>query len=168
MQERWVTIEEFPTYKINAIGQVVNYNSGKILRESVTSRGIVKIGLVGSDGQQFQRGVALLVAATFVEGRSDAFDTPIHLDGDSRNNRADNLAWRPRWFAWKYARQFEVITVHHSRGPIYDVVSGEVYETFFDAAVIHGILVRDIWSSIIAFNPTKPTFPTQQLFAFLK
>lgn len=167
MNEIWYPIEEFPIYRVSNYGRVVNYNTGRILNQSTTGNGLMKISLV-HDNVRYTRGVALLVAEAFVDGQTEVFNTPIHLDGNHENNHADNILWRPRWFAWKYTYQCRNISVHHNRGPIYDIDSGEVYETFFDAARTHGILVRDIWSSIMAKNPEKPTFPTRQIFAFLK
>lgn len=164
MDEIWITMEEFPMYKLNNFGTIINRNTGRILRESLTRAGDVKIGLV-MDGIQYSRSVKRLVAESFVEGRDDIFDTPIHLDGDQRNNRSDNLMWRPRWFAWKYTRQFVEITIHHTRGPVVDVRTRDRYRDFFEAAIINGILVRDIWSSILV---GKPTFPTNQLFEIVK
>lgn len=161
MEERWSTIEEFPTYKVSNFGDVLNQSSGKLMKQSQTRTGLSKVGMV-SGGVQYTRGVAVLVAEAFVFGRSDIFDTPIHLDGNQQNNRCDNLLWRPRWFAWKYARQFED-SPHNERGPILDLATDLWYDTVLDAAMANGILVRDILKSV----PTKiGTFPTFQIFSF--
>lgn len=164
MGEEWRVIKEFPTYQINDQGDVVNRDTGRHIRPSLTRAGIVKVGLV-SGGVQYTRSVKVLVGEAFVGGRSELFDTPLQLDGDHGNVSAENLTWRPRWFAWKYVRQFSEITPHHSRGPIVDEETGLTYEDIFTAARVHGLLVTDVWRSIIH---RKPVFPTQQMFSFLK
>lgn len=158
--EIWERLIEFPTYKVSTYGNVLNDESGRFLKQSLTRTGLVKVGLVKA-GVQHTRSVALLVAETFVEGRDDIFDTPVHLDGDKTNNSVTNIVWRPRWFAWRYSRQFVLDTVHHNRGPIIDVDSGHIYKTFLEAATIHGLLVDDIWKCLIY---KKPVFPTNQIF----
>ena len=164
MVENWVSIDGFPKYKVSDQGRVLNVDSGRIMRESRTRTGIVKIGLF-HDGAQHTRSVCTLVATAFVDGRSELFDTPTHLDCNHENNTANNLVWRPRWFAWKYRRQFTESSVHHDRGPVIDEQSKTRYSTMFQAALDNGLLVEDIWKSILL---KKPTFPTGQLFLFKK
>lgn len=158
--EIWTTIDEFPQYKVNDYGNIINVDTNKNIRQSLTKTGLVKVGLVRS-GVQYTRSVANIVAEAFVEGKNDIFDTPIHLDGDKTNNAAYNLMWRPRWFAWKYTRQLSVESVHHERGPIIDVDTGKVYQTFLEAAMTHGLLIEDIWKCLIH---KKRVFPTDQMF----
>lgn len=160
--EHWEWIEDFPTYKISDYGRVLNDDSGRILKES-TTRGLVKVGLM-LDNKQYTRSVALLVAETFVEGKTIIFDTPMHLDGNRSNNRADNLVWRPRWFAWKFSRQFVEFTSYMNRGPIIDLENELLYPTFLDASIDNGILLEDIQTSI---TYKKKIFPTGQIFNLL-
>lgn len=162
--EDWVEIEEFPDYKISNHGRVLNVNTGRFLRPSLNRGGSLKINFF-VDGHTFTRSVATLVAEAFVQGRTGIFDTPIHLDGDLTNNRFENLMWRPRWFAWKFTRQFREESVHKMRGPIVDLDTGFVYRTFMDAVYMNGILLDDIWKSIIH---KRRIFPTNQIFQFLK
>jgi NUMOD4 motif len=162
MDEEWKTIDEFPTYQISNFGRVVNQDTGRLIRESITRSNVVKIGLVSGD-RQYTRSVKLLVAEHFVDGRSELFDTPIHLDGDPRNNIADNIVWRPRWFAWKYTRQFAEHEPGSERGPIIDLDTNDLYLDMVEAAIRNGLLVHDVWKSIYV---KQPTFPTWQNFAF--
>lgn len=176
MTETWVLIEDFPEYHVSDYGNIRNHHTGRILRPSLNTTGVVKVGL-SHKGKQYSRCLALLVAEAFVEipppiGRLCIFDTPIHRDGDQRNCYADNLLWRPRWFAWKYTNQFRERTLTHDYGPIVDLDTNEVYETIFDAAVHNGLLVtsdmnRGVFQSVFS-KGVLPTFPTNQRFAFLK
>lgn len=164
MSENWARIEEFPSYNISDQGRVLRWTTGNFVRESYTRDGHVKIGLV-QDGVQYQRSLAPLVAVAFVEGRTPLFNTPIHLDGNQANNRSENLVWRPRWFAWKYARQFYEIDISDVRHPVIEVNSQVVYPNMVDAAIINGLLFKDVLLSIMK---QLPTFPTWQIFAFVE
>lgn len=164
MSENWVRIEEFPSYNISDQGRVLRWTTGNVVKQSYTRDGHVKIGLV-QDGVQYQRSLAPLVAVAFVEGQTATFNTPIHLDGNQANNRAENLVWRPRWFAWKYARQFYEIDISDVRHPVIELNSETVYDNVVDAAIINGLLFKDVLLSIMK---QISTFPTMQKFAFLE
>lgn len=162
MDEVWRVVDEFPSYLVSDHGQVMNKETGRIIRPSVTTKGTVKIGLIGGDQQQ-TRSLAKLVAEAFVVGRSDIFNTPIQLDGNPRNNYADNLLWRPRWFAWKYRHQFLEFEPGSNRGPIIDMDSKVLYLDMVEAAVKNGLLIHDVWRTIVI---KQPAFPTWQMFEF--
>lgn len=164
MNEIWILIDKFPTYNVSNLGRIMNNTTGRIIRESYRQDKTAKVGLT-QGGCQHWRSVHILVGEGFIDGCSDKFDTVVHLDGNRQNNHVENLVWRPRRFALKYSRQFIEISVHHDRGPIIDVDSKEIYATFFEAAIINGILVDDVRRSIYV---NKPTFPTQQTFTFIK
>lgn len=121
---------------------------------------VINVGLT-KNKTQHKRAVARLVATAFLQKpRNPTFDTPINLDGDRMNNSVENLMWRPRWFAIKYAEQFK----RNECGflvPIIDVKSGEVYETSWDAATSCGLLDREIKLAVL--NNTF-VWPTYQMF----
>ena len=153
LDEVWVTIHDFPNYKISSSGRVANAKTGNILKESLTKHGVVKIGLV-HEGVQYTRSMSVLVAEMFVDGKTDLFNTPVHLDGNHLNNRSDNLVWRPRWFAWKYSRQFNELEPGQNRGPIIDLKSGDVYKDMVSVATHNGLLISDIWKSVYTKKET--------------
>lgn len=161
METLWAQILEFPDYSISNYGEVVNDRTQRLMRLSMTLQGAVKVNLVNDEGRS-TRSVKVLVAESFVEGQSDMFNTPIHLDGDQRNCRADNLMWRPRWFAWKYSRQFRYPPVYLDRGPVLELESQIQYFTIYDAAIINGLLFLDVWQSITLIK--EEVFPTWQRF----
>jgi hypothetical protein len=122
--------------------------------------GVTHVGM-NRGGVQHKRGVARLVAERFLHHNTlDDFATPIHLDGDRTNNQANNLAWRPKWFADCYTRQW---TMSGTRVPykIRDVDSGELFADSTEAAKAYGLLERDILASIL--DGVK-VFPTLQRF----
>lgn len=158
--EEWRVIPEFPEYSVSTWGRVKNNKTGRILVLTRNQYGVVQVGFF-LDGVQYKRGVAKLVAHSFLDPSAlTAFDTPINLDGDRTNNHMDNLMWRPRWFAVKYHRQF-----HGYRSgiktPIVEIKTGEEFKNSFEAAKRFGLLDREIF--IATLNNTY-VWPTYQVF----
>lgn len=155
MIEEWVEIRTFPGYSVSNMGQVRNDDKGHLMTLLVNQRGIVNVGLT-HQRVQYKKSVALLVAEAFVPRPSFKFDAPINLDGDRFNNRADNLLWRPRWFAAKYMQQFKF----NSRGsiprPVEIVETGEIFDDSFHAAKSLGLLDREIAFCIMTNTPIWP------------
>ena len=129
-------------------GSVRNDETERILLPQVNQHGIVNVGLT-KNKVQYKRALSILVAEAFVLRPSFTFDTPINLDGDRRNNRADNLLWRPRWFATKYYQQFQQTHPCFSR-KVQNIETGEVFNTSWEAALALGALDRDIAFSIVS------------------
>lgn len=162
-EEIWKTIASIPSYSVSTHGRVMNNGTGKLIRTSYTKQGAAKVGLV-DDGYQHTRSIKVLVADAFVPGRNETCNTPIHIDGDQMNNYVFNLAWRPRWFAWKYARQFFDVIPNQEKGPLFEVASGTWYATAIDAALDNGLLVEEVWRSIVM---KTEAFPTNQRFELM-
>lgn len=160
MQEVWVQIAGFPVYSISNLGRVINNEKGWPIRQSLNTSNILKVGLV-RDHIQYTRSVKVLVAQHFVSGHNSLFNTPIQKDGDTYNCRADNLVYRPRWFAMKHAVQFHDIRQSHRQGPVREIKSGDTFENIVTAAIHNGLLFVDVLKSI---RHGEPTFPTRQLF----
>jgi hypothetical protein len=155
--EDWAQIPEFPDYYVSTFGEVMNFETKRILKPSYTSRGALKVGLI-SGGRQHARVLKLLVARAFVYGETDIFDTPINLDGNPHNNCVDNLVWRPRWFALKYTRQFKETYSNEVRGPIKDLDSGTIYTTVRDASIDNGLLFKEVFASCLSGEVVAPTW----------
>ena len=86
------------------------------------------------------------------------------MDGDKHNLNSENIVWRPRWFAWKYSRQFTHPEVWYLFGPIQEI-GGKLYDTYLVASIANGILCEDIMESIHTIDH-KPVFPTRQQFIY--
>lgn len=160
MNEKWSVVEEFPTYKISNFGEVLNYTTGRLMRQSHSQSGVLKVGLV-SGGRQYTQVVKILVADAFVFGRTIKHNTPIHLDTDQDNVRADNLVWRERGFAWLYSQQFEFS--HNAAKPIRDITADIWYESVVHAAMVNGLLIKDIGNSLYKGVPVEYT---NQIFSW--
>lgn len=162
LKEEWLQIPEFSSYSVSTKGVVQNDNTGYVLTPNVNQRGAVYVAL-WRDSEQHNRAINRLVSEAFIPIPSEAYDTPINLNGDRKFNAVTNLMWRPRWFAVRYAQQF----VNGKRGlrhPIEDVETGEHYITSWQAAIRHGLLDRDI---MLAVLNNEPVWPTGQRFRLL-
>jgi hypothetical protein len=156
-EETWAKIYDFTDYSVSTQGRIRNDKRERLVSQSMNSRGVVRVGLY-RNGQQFTRSVKVIVAETFVGGRTEKFDTAMLLDGDPFNNRADNILWRPRWFCWKYASQFEIMEKYIGKGPIVDRKTEEIYIDVAAAAVMNGLLVKEVMMSLVSKTPVWPTY----------
>jgi len=145
--ETWREIPEFDRYSVSDHGRVRNDQTDRIMRLSFNQYGLLTVGMMHC-GTQFRRSVPLLVAREFVPGGTEIFNTPINLDGDRENNHANNLAWRPHWFAVKYNRQFlDGYGVLIDRR-IRNCKTGDVFADSFECAKWYGVLEWDLKESI--------------------
>lgn len=158
-----IEIEGFPDYVVDRDGTVYN-SRGSVRRPSLTQDGAVKITLY-REGKPYTKSLPLLVAKTHLYNDHDPeiFDTPIHLDNNPQNNHVDNLAWRPRWFAVKYQRQYWNREYRFAKTSVIDEQTGEVYKTLLEVCQKFGFLYIDVINSC-----TRGThvFPSWKSFAF--
>jgi NUMOD4 motif len=157
MSEYWKEIDLFPGYSVSDWGRIRADKSDRILALNRNQFGVVQVGMM-RNGEQRHRSVPLLVAKAFVSEPGGAFDTPINLDGDRLNNRAENLLWRPRWFAIKYNRQFRYSYERSIESPIVDLKTGEVSENSLECAKRYGLLEQDLVLSILNRTYVWPTY----------
>lgn len=142
--DEWREIPDFPGYAVNDKGEVASHKTGHVLSLNYNQYGIASAGMY-VEGKLHRKSVALLVAENFLSPpKRDTFDTPTHLDGDRRNCRADNLIWRPRWFAIKYHQQFEKVHASFLDMPVEIVDSGVVFERTIDLCMKYGVLATDV------------------------
>lgn len=164
MDELWKSIELFEDYAVSNHGRIRSNLTGRILSLSLNQYGLLHVGMMRG-GVQHHRSVPLLVAKAFLPYVYGPFDTPINLDGNRQNNRVDNLAWRPRWFAIRYNQQFKFPYENPIQAPIVDLKTGEVSENSLDCAKRYGLLEKDLVLSIL--NRTY-VWPTYQEFGILE
>lgn len=156
---RWSQIDEFPNYSISDTAEVRNDNRDRLVAVTQNQYGLPKVAISNETGQK-QRSLPLLVARHFVEGESETFNTPIHLDGDQTNCHWTNLLWRPRWFAVQYHAQFKERSKLTLDYPLLDE-DGYLYVNSWDAAIRNGLLEKTL---AIATLNGDAVFPTGQKF----
>lgn len=161
--EDWVLIRGFSRYLISNKGRVRNHDTDRVMRLFNVSGRHLAVALM--DDARFQRTcyVARLVAEAFLPiPESEYYNTPIHLDGDFNNCRVDNLMWKPRWFAVKYARQYRLTERRHVM--IRNVESGEVL-SIWDLVAREGLLYFDI---VQAIQERTVIFPSMQRYEWVE
>lgn len=163
MKEQWQEIPEFPNYSVSNFGRVRTNWSDRILVTYANQSGLVQVGLM-RDGKQYHRSVPLLVAKAFLPQPSGQFDTPINLDGDRHNSHVANLAWRPRWFAIKFNKQFKEAYENSIQVPIEDIKSGEVSDNSTECAKRYGLLEDEIVLSILNNTYVWPTYQRFRIY----
>lgn len=157
MVENWKPIELFSGYSVSDQGNVRADRTERLLSLNVNQYGVLQVGLM-RNGRQFHRSVPLLVAKAFLPPVGGPFDTPINLNGDRSDNRVENLAWRPRWFAIKYNRQFRYPYESPILLPIVDLKTGELSENSLECAKRYGLLEIDLVMSILNRTYVWPTY----------
>lgn len=134
-------IEDFPLYEVSDAGQVRNKRTGRILKQFDNGRDSMFVTL-RDGGRQHSKSVRRLVAVAFL-GDPMNDDVAIPLDGDHSNNRADNLAWKPMWFAVRMKRQ------QRRTKPVYnfqirEVRTGRLFDNSRQASEVLDILEDDV------------------------
>lgn len=158
----WCPIDGFPGYSVNPLGNVRNDLSKRLLAPRYNQYGVPYVGLM-RDWEQCIRSLPKLVARAFLPKPSPIFDTPVQIDGDRSNCRADNLMWRPRWYAVKYNRQFEGDRYDHPiEAPIRAITDDDEEDPIFPnslaAACNYGLLEREVVLSVLNRTPAWPTY----------
>lgn len=164
--ESWKTIPSFHGYSVSDSGRVRNDDTGRLMVIKRNQHGVCHVGLY-KHVKQHRRGVALLVANAFVsklDHEHKTFNTPIHLDGDRSNNRAENLMWRPTWFAQKYTRQFNSNQLGIDE-PIIEVNTQERFENSWAAVKTYGLLNNEIMMAIANRTYVWPTYQEFRVLA---
>lgn len=161
--EEWRSLEpDFPGYSVSSLGRVMKNATGRDMAQSKNNTGHMKVAMLDHENVRRTVEVSRLVAFAFVDGYSNVFNAPIYLDGNKEHTFADNLAWRPRWFAVKYHRQFRN-TAFHISAPIVETTTRQRFRDSLEAVKACGVLEVDILRSVT--NGTS-VFPTGHQFRF--
>lgn len=129
--ELWEPIPDFPGYEVSNTGLIRNEETQYTLGQYENGSGFLQV-VMSVSGKNHARAVHKLVAQAFVNfGGGD--QVPVHIDYDRHNNHADNLEWKPLWFANKRTRQHNRTTPLDNR-PIRIIETGEVFENSLECA----------------------------------
>jgi hypothetical protein len=159
--EEWKPLRDYDGYSVSDQGRVRSDKSNAVLAIGRTAQNRSFVKLM-HQGRQKSRGLAFLVCEAFIPLPNYRCDTPtpIHFNGDLRDCRVTNLAWRPRWFAQDHTRQFRF--EHKIKGailtPVIDVETRIVYDDIWDVVLEHGVLYRDVLVSIQERTWVYPLF----------
>lgn len=167
LKEKWRQIDEFPTYSVSNLGRVHDDENNQEVFTSPNQYGHVRVNLWLPDrSARRTRSVALLVATAFIEPPDFLSDHVILLDGDLQHVSSENLAWRPRWFAWKYSRQLRIPQpLHYHNLKVRNVTLLKNYSSVIEAGMTEGLLFRDIWRSTYT---EAAIYPQQYVFIIIE
>jgi hypothetical protein len=165
MADEWRVIDEFLNYEVSELGEIRNVFFGNVLSSRPNQRGALMLGLL-LDGRQHMRAVNLLVVRAFLPlPLNSHYNTIIHLDGNRMNCRADNLMWRPLWFARAYHQQFESRNYDGWKVQIELTNTGEIFNNPREAAMVYGLLETDIRVDLMM---QKGVYPGNLLFRYVR
>lgn len=140
---RWKSIPGFWDYAISDDGMVLNTKRNRLIPTRLNQQGVRMVTITNDEGLQKTKTVGLMVARAFLPPPpNDAYNSVIHLDGNKKNCHADNLAWRPRWFAIKYHKQFDEPPIDQA---VYLTDTDEVFENIRDACKKYGLLEKQVY-----------------------
>lgn len=147
-------IKEFPDYGVNYHGDVLNFVTNRFLLHHVGTGGHIYVSLRDQDGSRKVRALGRLVAEAYLpEPDMENQNTVIHLDYDYVNNSADNLVWRPRWFAIQYHKQAKLDSYPYIDREFIDVDSGRIYDNSHMFCIEHGALDLDVATALANDRP---------------
>jgi NUMOD4 motif len=171
MHEVWQSIQGYPKYMISNYGNVFNERTNKVMATSKTLQGDLKVTMVNGTSR-ITRSIRVLVAEAFVpkpyiDGGAEASlncDTVIVLDNNKNHISADNLAWRPAWFAQKYNRQFKsMYPEYFYTREVLNVEDNIVYGSILECGVKEGLLFEDVVRSASTGDRIFPTGSSYEL-----
>lgn len=165
--ELMTTIPGCSRYAITNYGRVVNQETGRDMKLSTTRQGAVKVALINDFEHRVTKSVKVLVAESFCEKFNDYCDTPVVKNGVQSQLWAENIVWRPRWYAIKYSRQFNAdpdLMALYTNRPILELSEYIEFANVWEASLEYGILADDIISSIV--TDSGPVWPTRCRFAY--
>ena len=91
--DSWVTIEKYPQYQVNRMGQIRNTKTGNIIKAYRKYRRYI-IHIIDDNGKNVEPDVDRIVADAFLPQQTDISNRLlVHLDGRLDNCCAENLAW---------------------------------------------------------------------------
>ena len=147
MQELWTPVRGFEWYEVSREGLIRNFSTQKLLKPYPLPDGSMGVKLqIG--GKQSQQLVRRIVADAYCPKPTENSDSVIQKDYVKSNCAASNLAWRPRWFAWRYYRQSqEPIKQDWQIRPIRNRITNVLHANVVDAGLYDGTLWFDIYRS---------------------
>lgn len=139
-------IPGFPEYQVSPTGDVLNLRTGKFMALSKTMQGDLKVTIVNEE-ERVTRSIRVLVAEAYVDPPESGTpsDTVIVLNNNKTDIRPDNLAWRPEWFAQRYARQFKAsYPDYYYNRPILNEKTNVRYSSILECCMKEGLLFDDV------------------------
>ncbi|MGN1370900.1 MAG: HNH endonuclease [Candidatus Coprovivens sp.] len=130
--EEWRTIHDFPNYKVSNRGRVINAKNYKLLKPFDNGTGYNSVYLY-KDKKRYTKRVHRLVAEEFVDKISEGNEVN-HIDGNKKNNFADNLEWCTRKENMKHAYILGLVKPDRKRKMVVILETGEIFRSISECA----------------------------------
>lgn len=89
--ERWVTVKDFPNYKVSSHGRVINQNNN-LLNIQFCGKKKQPAVILYNDKKAKTCYISRLVALHFIKNNEN-FTVVKYIDGNKQNNHFSNLDW---------------------------------------------------------------------------
>ena len=129
--EIWIPIRNFPIYDCSNFGRIRNSKTGRIMRQSINTRGYLQVTLRRNNRYYTLRVHRLVASAFHPTSNMDELDVN-HIDGNKLNNDADNLEWCTRSENIRHGIRIGLIHTNNygrKRRPVRVVETGEEFES---------------------------------------
>ena len=136
MNEEWLPIFDMEDYEVSNLGAIRNARTDRILKTFYDRYGNEQVRLY-VERQRHTYQVSRLVALAFCDGYEKGLEV-WHMDGNRRNNRADNLKWKTRSFIIKQRYSIGRKYLHRTR-PIRCIETGEEWNSIIEASRVTGL-----------------------------
>lgn len=142
----WKQLDAFPKYAVSPEGLVKNLERDTLVTARQNRQGIFMVNLM-RDNMQVTRSVALLVAQAYLRPPLNAaYNSVIHRNGDRTDCSAINLMWRPRWYAIKYHKMFDLPELNVS---VTIDQTNETFGTLREACIKYGLIEQDTYIQML-------------------
>lgn len=162
MRETWYPVKGFSKYEVNKEGQIRNTKTRRILTPHITPEGYSRVCLMSDDGLRRNLSVHGVVANTFYDYDHETMIAS-YLDGDRRNNRADNVYLADRSNVMKrwYDKHDDQHTNAHARRAVRCRETGEEFISIREASRAMNVGVQSISRTI-----GNPKYKTRDGYSF--
>lgn len=103
MNEKWKTVQLYPSYMISNYGRVKNERTGKSLKPVKMKNGYLTVNLYDKNGKHKNYYVHRLVAKAFIKNKNEYTEIN-HIDENKENNKVNNLEWCSRSYNINYGK----------------------------------------------------------------
>lgn len=146
----WKATYRTDKYEVSSNGDIRNARTKHVLQHGMTRNGYEKVGLYYGGCLHTDR-VHRLVAEAFVP-KKDGCDVVNHIDGDKRNNSADNLEWcTPKenmMHGFEHGLCYRPETSGCPKRQIEIVETGELFESVSECARVLGAASSGIFACL--------------------
>ena len=165
----WKHIEDFPNYKINNYGNVLNIKRNKTIKEDLSNgRGYINVTLY-KNGKSYRKVVHRLVAEAFIPNIENKPQVN-HIDGNKHNNFVGNLEWVSQSENMKHAfkigleehgmknKKHKLESKNKMRKKIICIENGKIYNGLIEAEEMLNISVKQISKCLRGISKTAGGF----------